>query len=184
MSTPVPAIDTAAAQADGVQLEDVVYEDYFGFDERHIYTLPDGKQFIEFKAMTEGDKARFQRATNRDVVVERSSGNARMKVDPASERQELLKVTVTGWNLVTKGKDGDFKPVPFSIGSNGSNFEKWLQNANPKIVQNLELAVRKANSWLLADQTVEDIDREIESLQEARLEAVKRESGDSHSASK
>lgn len=175
-----PEIDTAAAEAAGVQLEEEVYEDYFGFDETHEFTFPDGKQKIFFKAMTEGKKSQFQKSTNRDVVVERASGNARMKVDPASERQELLKASVTGWSLMRRNPTtGKFAAVPFTIGTRNSSFELWLEEANPRLVEGLEKAVRKANPWLLADQTVEEIDKEIESLQEARAEALKRERSES-----
>lgn len=175
-----PQIDTAAAEAAGVQLEEEVYEDYFGFDETLTYTFPDGKQNIKFKPMTEGKKSQFQKNTNRDVVVERASGNARMKVDPASERQELLKASVVDWFLVKRNPSTNkFEPVPFTIGTRNSTFELWLEGANPKLVEELERAVRKANPWLLADQTVEEIDKEIESLQEARAEAVKRERANS-----
>lgn len=171
-----PQIDVAAAQAAGVQLEDEVYEDYFGFDETLEHVFPDGKQKIFFKPMTEGMKAKFQSATNKDVVVERASGNARMKVDPASERQELLKASVVGWSLKKKNPTtGKWEDVPFSKGTRNATFELWLENANPKLVEALESDIRKANPWLLADQTVEEIDKEIKALEEARVEAVKRE---------
>jgi hypothetical protein len=184
MTDETPIIDTAAAAAAGVQLEEEVYEDYFGFDERHVFFFPDGKQYIEYQAMNEGARAKFQKSTNKDVVVERASGNARMKVDPASERQELLKVSVTGWHLMRRNDAGKFQPVPFSKGSPGSTFEQWLAVANPKIVEQLEIAVRKANPWLLADQSSEEIRREIETLEEAFAAAVKRETGEGSSASK
>lgn len=175
-----PQIDTTAAEAAGVDLEEEVYEDYFGFDETLTFTFPDGKQYIKFKPMTEGKKSQFQKSTNRDVIVQRSTGDAKMKVDPASERQELLKASVVDWFLVKRNlTTGKFEPVPFSIGTRNSAFEIWLEGANPKLVEDLERAIRKANPWLLAEQTVEEIDKELDSLQEARAEAVKRERANS-----
>lgn len=177
-------LDTAAASAAGVVLEDEVYEDYFGFDQKHVFYLPDGKQFIEFQTMDEGRKAKFQKMTNRDVVLERQSGNARMNVDPASERWELLKASVTGWKIMRKNNNGKFEPVPFSIGSPGAEFEKWLDKANPLIVADLEVAIRKANPWLIGEMTVEDIDKEMDNLRELREAAVKREAGNASSSSR
>src|SRR5687768_634318 len=118
-----PQIDVAAATAAGVQLEEEVYEDYYGFDTKEIFNLPDGKQYIEFQPMNEGAKSKFQKLTNKDVVVERSTGNARMKMDPASERHALITESVTNWKLMRRTDKG-WQPVPFSKGSPGAELEK------------------------------------------------------------
>ena len=68
--------------------------------------------------------------------------------------------------------------IPFSLSANKFNLEKWLSVADPRLVEDLEKACRKLNPWLLADMSVEDIDREIESLKEMREEAAKREAGE------
>lgn len=182
---------TQAMAAAGVDTEDSLFEDYFGFDEKQTFYLPDGKQYIEFQVMTEGKRAQYQRATNRDITLQRTTGDAKMKVDPATDRQELLKASVVGWHIVrhhpNKGAKSDpasWVPVPFSIGSPGGEFEKWLAGTNPKIVDALEKAVRKSNPWLMAEMSVEDIDKEIENLHEMREEAVKRERGEGASSSR
>lgn len=177
-------LDATAAREGGVVLEEEVYEDYFGFDAKDQFYLPDKKQYIEFQVMDEGRKARFQSMTNKDVVLERTSGNARMKVDPATERHELLKNSVVGWKMMRKNSNNQWEPVPFSIGSPGAEFEKWLSKANPAIVEDLEKAIRKANPWLIGEMTVEDIDREMDNLRELREAAVKREEGNASSSSK
>lgn len=184
MSITEGTVDSTAAAQAGVVLEEEVYEDYFGFDAKHQFFLPDNKQYIEFQVMDEGRKAKFQMMTNRDVVLERQSGNARMKVDPASERHELLKNSVTGWRMMRKNSNNQWEPVPFSIGSPGAEFEKWLNRANPSIVEDLEKAIRKANPWLIGEMTVEDIDREMDNLRELREAAIKREQGNDSSSSK
>lgn len=178
-----PQIDTAAAAQAGVTLEEEVYEDYYGFDTREIFYLPDGKQFVEFQPMNEGAKSKFQKLTNKDVVVERSTGNARMKMDPASERHALITESVTGWKLMRKVGD-KWQPVPFSKGSPGAELEKWLNIANPTVVEDLEKAIRKANPWLQGEMTVEDIEKEMDNLRELREEAIKREAGNASSSSK
>ena len=142
--------------------------DYFGFSNTTRFTLPDGVSWFEIKSMNEGEKARFQQKTQKDLVLERQSGNARMKLDQASERHELIRTCVVDWNLSRNGV-----PVPF----NGTHLNDFLKLADPTIVEKLEVAVRKANPWLLAEMSVEDIDREIENLQEMRKVAEEREAG-------
>lgn len=151
------------------------FTDYFGFAETHEYVLPDGKQKIFFKTMNEGDKAQFQKLTQRDLTLERQSGNARMKINPAEERHALIKASVTGWDLHRGGR-----PYQYSQRA----LDDVLKLFPPKIIEGLELAIRKANPWLIADATVEEIDRQIEELQELREEAAKRESGEDSSSSK
>ena len=150
--------------------------DYFGFEDTGEFTFPDGISKIWFKAMNEGERSRFQRATNRDVQLERQTGNARVKTDPAGERFELIMASVTNWNLQRKNQqNGRMEPVPFSTGGPGSELGKWVLRANPKLVDALEEAIRKVNPWLVSDMSLEDIDREMDRLRELREEKVKLE---------
>lgn len=160
--------------AGGVSVDEPAVEDYFGFDETGRYVFPDGKQYIEYRVMDEGMRARFQKATSRDIRLFKTSGDASVKINPAEEREILLLTSVIGWNLLKNGEPVSFGPVPASV---GSPFGQWLQHANPKYVAELELAIRKANVWMNAELTVEAIDAEIASMQEMRAEAVKREEG-------
>lgn len=146
-----------------------VQADYFGFQETHKHYLPDGISFFEFITMNEGAKAKYQKSTSRDLVLERTSGNARMKVDPATERHELIQSCVIGWNLTRNGE-----PVTF----NRVQLGDFLVFASPRIVEDLEKAIRKVNPWLLAEMTVADIDREIDNLREMREVAEERERGE------
>lgn len=143
--------------------------DYFGFQRTDRHFLPDGVSYFEITAMNEGQKTNYQKKTSRDLVLERNSGNARMKVDPASERHELILECTVGWNLTRGGQ-----PVPFNKVQMGD----FLTLTDPKIVEDIEKAIRKMNPWLLAEMKVEDIDREIENLQEMRAVAVERERGE------
>jgi hypothetical protein len=155
------------------------FEDYFGFGEEEKWFLPDGTQYFVFKVMNEGEKAFFQKQTNRDVIVDKNSGDAKLKVDPAAERHTLIVTSVTGWYLFKNNK-----PVVFGKGTPGSMLEQWLAVANPKLVEDLELTIRKANPWMQADMKVEDIDKEIERLQDLRKNVVENDLKKSTSLSK
>lgn len=154
--------------------------DYFGFASTERFLLPDRVSFIEFRIMNEGKKAQFQKMTSRDLVLERS-GNARTKMDPAQERHELIRQSVIGWNLKRKrSADGPLEDVPF----NNAQLGVFLQDANPKIIEDLEAAIRKANPWLMSELTVEQIDEQMNELRDLREQAVERERGEGSSASK
>lgn len=151
------------------------YQDYYGFDETHDFFLPDGKQYITFKPMTEGDRARYESRTSRDVRFNRRTDDAAIRMDPSEDRHELIKASVTGWNIVRRNRHGKFEPVPFGKGSAGAELEKWLAATNPRIVNDLVDAIRKVNPWMTESMTAEAIDQEIEKLQDLRREAIERE---------
>lgn len=155
---------------DGPQQQQI---DYFGFQQTSRYTFPDGITYFELKAMNEGEKSKFQKLTQRDLVLEKNSGNARFKMDPATERHELIKSSVVGWNLKRNGV-----PVPFEQVGRANPLNDFLELADPKIVEEIELAIRKLNPWLLNDMTVEEIDKQIEELQDLRKVAVDKERGE------
>jgi len=162
------------SEASVTQPDDVeIHEDYFGFDSTEKWYFPDGKQFIEFRVMNEGDRVKFQTLTRNDVRFNRRTEEASLRADPAKERHALLEASVVGWHVFRAGQ-----PVPFSIGSPGATFEQWLNNANPKLVDELEFAIRKANPWMQADMTVEEIDKEMDRLRELREQVAARERGE------
>jgi hypothetical protein len=172
------AVIEGAMQAAGVAIDEPGFEDYFGFEEKHKWYFPDHKQWIEFQVMNEGARARYQKATSRDVRLFKTTGDASIKLDPSEERKILLDQSVVGWNLMRRNlRTQEWEQSPFSIGTSGSEFAKWLDKANPKLISDLELAIRKANPWMQAEMTVEMIDDEIKNLEELRVEAVKREEG-------
>lgn len=155
--------------------ENPAFEDYWGFDDKKKWFFPDGVQWIEHKRMNEGDKAKFQRKTTRDFILERQTGDARMKVDQASERHELLKTCVTDWYIYRDGK-------PFAFTT--SMFDQWLQRADPKLVESLEKDIRKNNPWLLQDMSSADIQKEIDNLEEMKQVAIEREKGEDFSSTR
>lgn len=145
-----------------------VQDDYFGFDEHHRVMLPDGTSWVEFKVMTEGDRRKYLNGQDRGIRVSRASGDAHINAKPGDERYFLLKNTIVGWNLVRNGE-----PVPFSQ----PNLEKFLEGANPRVVNEIEKEVRKAHPWLLGEMTSEDIKKQIDDLKEMLKVAEEREAG-------
>lgn len=168
-------IDTQATPAD----IEPQFTDYFGFKATEKFYLPDGKTYIEFDVMNEGAKARFQKLTSRDLRVQRTTGDALLKMDPGAERHALISESVTGWNLMRRNPKDEtrWEHAPFDK----SNLNRFLDNADPRIIEDLEKAIRKANPWLMDEMSVEDIDRELDNLRELRQTAVEREAGKSAS---
>lgn len=151
-----------------------IQADYFWFQETKKYFFPDGLTFIEFKVMNEGDKARFQRSTGRDIRLAKT-GDAHMKMDIAGERHALIKACVVGWNLTRNGE---------LVAFGERSLQDWLNGTNPRWVDEIEKAIRKANPWTLADVSSEDIQQQIDDLEEMKKVALEREQGEASSSSK
>jgi DNA helicase TIP49 (TBP-interacting protein) len=163
-----------AMRAAGVATEEVAYDDYFGFAESEQVFLPDGRQYVEITVLNEGKKKNYQNTVNRDVVIQKATGDAKMKMAQGDERHALLKAAITGWHLVQRNKDtGEFREIGFS----NTNLNKFLDSAPPRVIELIEKAIRKANPWLMADLSLEDIDKEIANLQELRQKKVEEEEG-------
>lgn len=148
------------------------YENYFGFETTEKYFLPDGKQWIAFKPMNEGDRAKYEEKTQKDVTVNRRTDDAKIRLNAASDRHALILQSVCDWHMMQRTPSGEWVKVAFSSGTGGS-FAQWLVRANPKIVNELHQAIQNANSWMISDLTAEAIREEIKSLQ-ARLEEAER----------
>lgn len=160
------------------------YQDfYFGFDERERWYFPDGKQWIEFKKLTEGDRAKYLQATKSDVHLNQKSGEARFAFDQSGERKQLLLHSLTDWHIVAikRNPNGsrEVTPVPFPTNAGartpGGDLAKWIDRQNPALLAQLEKAIRKVNPWMLNEMSVEQIDKEIADLQELRKGAEERE---------
>jgi len=154
--------------AAGQTVEEHIQTDYFGFGEDNVFTFPDGVSTITHSTMNEGKRRQYMNKANNGVTVKKTTGDAHIDTKPGDDRMFLIKAAVTGWNLRSDGQE-----VRFS----GSALDRFLDSANPKIVDSLESAIRKANPWLLDELSVEDIDKEIEDLMSLRDEVEARESG-------
>jgi hypothetical protein len=170
--------DTVAPEAPSFQQQ---YEDYWGTDETVRWFLPDNQQYFDIQPMNEGAKTRYQKLTNRDIVLsQKREGEAKISVDPAGERHTLIKESVVGWLMMQKDQQGNWSPQPWDK----KNLEKWLEVAPPHIVEKLEHKIRLVNPWLQNEMTLEAIDEEIERLYELRKQKVAEEAGEGDSANK
>ena len=153
----------AAMAANGVPTHESLADDYFGFDETHVVTLPDGVSWVQHRVLSEGKRRKYLNGMNRDVVIQRATGDARMTMAPGDERLSLLKSAICGWNLQQRNpRTQQMEPVPFTE----HNLQKFLDVAPPRIIDLIDKEVRKANAWLIEDMSVEDIEKEIATLQE------------------
>lgn len=144
--------------------------EFWGVQTRERWYFPgQNLQYMEIEVMNEGKKARFQKMTSRDLTLDRNSGNAKVRIDPAIDRHELIKASVVDWNIYRGGK-----PYQYSARA----LTEWLELADPKLVEDLEKFIRKLNPWLVGDTTVEDIDQQIEELEEMKREILAREAGE------
>lgn len=149
--------------------------DYFGVDVTDKYIFPDDKTFIEFKKLMEGERKQIQdTSSTRHVALNRQTQDMKLNMASGTDRWNLLKKAVVGWNLVQKDPaSNNMLPVPFS----SANFEKWLEKADPSLVDALEKEIRKLNPWLSGDVTQEDIDRARADLDEQERMLREREAG-------
>lgn len=154
---------------------------YWDVDETGIWYLPDGVQYFQYKIMNEGAKQKFEKLTNQDMVVGRDQ-TAKIKVDPAIQRVTLIETSVIDWKLYMPETEGSKNMIEAKFSS--AMLKSWLQVAPPKIVADLEFAIRMANPWMQAEMTVEEVDKELERLYEVRKQVVEREAGEAASANK
>lgn len=163
----------------GVPLEEAQILDIWSFETEFKYYFPgqdrlpeEKRQYIVYTKMNEGAKAAFQRATNRDIRVQSTTKDIKMNMDPARDRHELLRSSITGWYLLRKNEHkGTIETVPFKQ----DEVAKLLRVADPKLIQDLEKEIRDANPWMKAEMTADEIRTEMVSLQEQLVEAEERE---------
>lgn len=142
--------------------------DYFAFDEEYTVILPDGVQSVTHKALNEGARRKYMAVTNKDVKLQRASGDAFLKTAPGEDRAMLLETAIIGWNLIQNGK-------PFTYSK--TNVKTVLETFPPSIIDIIHKDIIKHNTWLLGEMTVEDIDRELVTLQETRERLIEEEAG-------
>lgn len=162
----------------GVPVETRQIIDYWSFGGTEKWYLPGqeainpaDRQYILFKRMVEADKVEFQTKTNRDIRVQNTTKDIKLNMNPALERKVLIDLSVTGWYLFKKNHKGELVEINYDPKQRADFF----RIADPKLVQELEIAIRKANPWMKAEQGPEEIRAEIAALTEQLAEAEARE---------
>lgn len=165
---------TEAMKAAGVATESHVFVDYFDFSDTRKVELPQGGYWVEIQVLNEGARRKYLNSTNRDVTIQRATGDAKMSIASGDDRHALLKAAIVDWNLKTKNqKTGEIDDVRF----NERTLDDFLAKAPPTIIDVIEKEVRKDNPWLVADITIEQIDEQIEQLEEMREQKIKENEG-------
>lgn len=168
-------VQREAMERDGVSSEEKVQTDYFAFEKIETFLFPDGKSYVEHKVFTEGQRAKFLDSTNRDVTVLKGTGDLRTRLKPGTERRELLKTAIVGWNLVRNGDAVAFTP---------RNLDEFLDKADPSLIDKIEKDVRRVNSWLLQEVSLDDLLQQRDELDEMIEKKKAEEAGKPDSSSK
>lgn len=158
----------------GESIEERQFVDYFAEPENHRWTLPDGEQYFEFQELREGGKAAYERATNKDIRVQRSTGDARLSVDPATARQKLIQLSVVDCHLYTRDAGGRRSLIPFNKERPGKFWENLFERFPAKVIEQLHQEITKVNTWLAADDDVDALKEERDRLDE-RIERAEEE---------
>lgn len=167
----------------------VAFQNYWGVKNVQRWYMPDGQQWVEFKTQNEGDKVLYQQRTNRDISFDKV-GNTKMGIDPATDRRTLIEMSVVNWYMVLPKRE-DMSDEELSDPNNWERADyspqllrEWLRRGDPKVIQDLEVEIRKANLWMQSEMTVEEIDKEIVNLNELRKQAEEREAAKPASGTK
>lgn len=160
----VEAAMRAAGQSDSTPVQ----EDYFAFDITERVELPDGVSYVDIKVLNEGARRKYLNSVNREVKLQKATGDAVMQLATGDERKAILESSICGWNLMRGGQ-----PLAFSA----ANVREFLDRTNPKLIDIIEKEVRRINPWLTAEVSIEEIDKQIEELTELRAQKLRDEEG-------
>ena len=131
---------------------------YFFAGERYTYMLPDGEQFIVHQKLSEGQRKRIQDAPTVEQRQMPGSSETVLRYKQGTDRHNLLLTAIVDWNLF----DAEANPIVFSDAA----LKRFLDNADPDIVDDIENDIRRHNKWLYLRGDKEQVMKEIERLQE------------------
>lgn len=147
----------AAMRTAGVATHEPQQQSYFGFERIEKFTLPDGVSYIEFHVLNEGKRKMYLDAVQKDVRLQKTTGDAFLKLQSGTEKHVLLEAAICGWNLIDETGEVRFSPRAV---------KRFLDETDPRLIDLIEKEVRKANPWLLADMSADDIRKQIDDLEE------------------
>ena len=175
-NTDIPQPPNPWHEEKGTAIKQYTPIDLWGSSTEHTWffpgqeSLPDEyKQYITFRSMNEGARSRFQKRTARPLGIGKDGEDMKLIVDQSGDRHALLEASITGWKMFRGGVEYEYKP---------HTLLEWLKFANPEHVDKLERAIRDANPWMVAQMSSEAIQKEIENLEQRKIEALRREEED------
>lgn len=135
-------------------------------------------QYIEFRKMNEGQRKKYQRKTSRDIKVNRKTQESAIGMDIAGDREALIQEVVCGWYIID-GKTGQSVPFDAKLDhdgriTRGGTFMQWMDRADPRLIDKLELAIRDENPWMQDEMDPDSIQEEIDRLVKLKDEVEKR----------
>src|SRR5690606_12174048 len=77
----------AAMRAAGQPDSTPVQADYFAFDKTEKVMLPDGVSWVEVKVLNEGARRKYLNEVNKEVRLQRATGDAVMRLASGDERK-------------------------------------------------------------------------------------------------
>lgn len=163
----VAAIEQGLREA-GQPIEEPQAVDYFDFADTDKVPLPDGVQWVEIKALNEGERKRYQNQTNSQVGVSRATGDMNIKTKPGDDRHLLLSMAITGFYILKAGVELPFTP---------QNVGVVLDKFPPKVIDLIDKAVHQKNPWLMADLSLEDLVKQRDELNDLIATKEREEAG-------
>lgn len=154
--------------------DDHVQADYFGASQVHVVLLKDGVSTISHKTLMEGEKRDYMNKVNRDLTLNRKTDDAKVRLAPGDDRAELFKLAICDWSIVRDGR-----PYAFTA----QHLNDVLRMFPPDVLDDVEKDIKVKNAWLLADVSIEDLEKEIADLTELleKKRAEQEGNGDSSS---
>lgn len=159
------------------------YESYFSTQDTDTHYLPDGKQYMILKHMSERDRASLNRATRQSTTIDSKTRDMRIDLDDTAQRHEAIKAGVVGWHLVrfeqtANGRRG--KVVPFSQ----TELIRWLDDADPNAVDDVYNRVRQMNPWMSGEESLDDLKEQRDDMNKRIAELEDEEARKGSSSSK
>ena len=170
MTSVDPDFGTRGNQPDPNVIEDAFlaqgYEDFWsGPPATKKFFLADGKQYLEFRPMTWGDRNKYQSLTSTAVDINHKTRDMRLQPNTGRDNRELILMSTVDWHVVRfEPRQGKYAPVPFTKNGPGSNLDQWLNQADPNLVDAYLAAIQEANPWLKGERTSAEIREEIQRL--------------------
>lgn len=148
-------------------------QDYFSVKQVFKFTLPDKVSTISHQKLNEGQRRTYEDKTSSSVELDQTTQKASVEIKPGVARLELLKLAIVDWELKITNSAGKLEPVGF----NPEQLAKFLNAADPDIIDIIEEEVKSKNKWVALSQyqDVKSIEKEIERLNKLKDEKAREE---------